>query len=483
MPKRSESRADVLAACSAIVGKNHLFHAPEDIASCLTDWRGRYHGRACALVRPGNAEEVSALIRLCRDWKIPVVPQGGNTGLAGGATPDESGNALVLQTGRLRSVCKVDAENASLTAEAGVTLKEAREAALSAGFLLPLSLASEGSCQIGGILATNAGGIHALRYGVARDLVLGLEAVLPDGEIWRGLSALRKDNRGYDLRNLLIGAEGTLGVITAASFKLFPAPKERLACWLNVDSPAVALTLLKEVRAVFDAALTAFELVCPLSFHLVRKHFPALLLPAAPCAQWHVLCELCDFQKDETAKASAISERAGEFFLAQIDAGTVRNAAVASSATEERKRRNLWQWRENISEAQKREGVSVKHDISLPLACVPEFLSDIDARLARVFPGVRHTAFGHLGDGNLHFNLSMPEAAANARFLSSEARANRLVYDRVYELGGSISAEHGIGQLKRDILPRYQSAAALKVMRKIKFALDPENLMNPGKLF
>jgi FAD/FMN-containing dehydrogenase len=368
----------------------------------------------------------------------------------------------------------VDAANHALTVEAGCTLAGVQAAAATAGRLFPLSLASEGSCQIGGNLATNAGGVQVLRYGAARDLTLGLEAVLPNGERWEGLTALRKNNTGYDLRHLLIGAEGTLGIITAAVLKLFPLPKNRVACWLGLASPAAALALLERTQAAFDARLTAFELICPLSFRLVREHFS--LTPPVSDAPWHVLCELSG---SEDEAADFLQTQAEHFFADCLERGAVKEGVVARSEAE---RQKLWAWRENISEAQKRAGVSIKHDIALPISRLAEFLERIAPLLAQEFPGIRHTAFGHLGDGNLHFNLSMPEAKANARLLEHEARANPLVYDLVHTLGGSISAEHGIGQLKREALRHYKSPAELAAMQAIKQALDPAGLMNPGKV-
>jgi FAD/FMN-containing dehydrogenase len=473
MPNPFDS-ARFLARLGNIVGPRHLLTDPEELAPFLTDWRGRYSGGALALARPGSTEETAALVRHCQLAGVPVVPQGGNTGLVGGATPDARGHALIIQTRRLNHLRAIDPINNTMIAEAGVTLAQARKFAQKAGRLFPLSLASEGSCQIGGNISTNAGGVQVLRYGAMRDLTLGLEAVLPDGEIWRGLNCLRKNNTGYDLKQLLIGAEGTLGIVTAAVLKLFPLPRHHLACWLGLPSPTAALTLLSWMQGIFDARLTAFELICPRAFYLVQKHFPRLTpLPPAP---WHVLCELSDCADDEESRLRTETEK----FLAGHLANGILQEAVLSRTEAERAR--FWQWRENISEAQKREGISIKHDIALPLSRVPEFLERIVPRLEKNFPGICHTAFGHLGDGNLHFNLSMPEPEANARLIKREAEANRLVYDLVHELSGSISAEHGIGQLKRALLPRYKTPTEITAMRAIKRALDPAGLMNPGKV-
>ncbi|MDR0233285.1 MAG: FAD-binding oxidoreductase [Zoogloeaceae bacterium] len=472
MPEFPESDRRLPETLAAIVGGEHLLTDPVELAPFLTDWRGRYHGRARALVRPGTAEEAAAAVRACFAARVPIVPQGGNTGLCGGATPDESGNAVMMQTRRMNRVRALDMENDILIAEAGCTLADVQAAARNAGRLFPLSLASEGSCQIGGNLATNAGGLQVLRYGMMRDLTLGVEAVLPSGEIWSGLHALRKNNAGYDLRHLLIGSEGTLGIFTAATLALFPLPRQTRTCWLGLASPEAAVTLLNKVRAEFDARLVAFELICPLGKELVARHFPGLSIPVD--APWSVLCELSD-----CSGATALAEQAEVFFAERLAQGELLGAALSRS---EREREAFWFWRERISEAQKREGVSVKHDIALPVSHVAEFLARIEPKLAARFPGVRHTAFGHLGDGSLHFNLSMPDTAENECLIACEAEANRIVYDCVDELGGSISAEHGIGQLKRDLLPRYKSPAALAAMRATKAALDPEGIMNPGKV-
>lgn len=461
-----------LERLAAIVGPGRLLTDPADLAPWLTDWRGRYTGRALGLARPGNSAEVQALVRACVAAGVPMVPQGGNTGLCGGATPDSSGKALIIQLGRLDRIRQLDAGNHTLVAEAGCTLANIQEAAAAAGRLFPLSLASEGSCQLGGNLSTNAGGVQVLRYGTTRDLVLGVEAVLPNGELWDGLKALRKNNTGYDLRHLLIGAEGTLGIITAAVLKLFPMPRSRVTCWLGVASPAAAVALLERTLEAFDARLTAFELVCPRSLGLVRQFMPGAV--AVPEAPWHVLCEFSGAGGDE-----ALQARVEEFLALGMEAGSPLAALLAQS---ESQRQGLWALRENISEAQKREGLSIKHDIALPITAIATFLERVAPRLEQVFPGIRHVAFGHLGDGNLHFNLSMAGRDANGALLQRQAEANRLVHDLVHELGGSISAEHGLGQLKREEIRRYKSPVELAAMAAIKGALDPLGLMNPGKV-
>ncbi|MDR0737311.1 MAG: FAD-binding oxidoreductase [Zoogloeaceae bacterium] len=462
----------ILEKIAAIVGARHLLTDPADFASSLIDWRGRYTGKALALARPGSAEEARAIVRACLAAGLPMQLQGGNTGLVGGATPDADGKTLLVQMSRLNRVREVDATGNTLTLEAGCTLAQAQAAASAEGRLFPLSLASEGSCQIGGNLATNAGGVQVLRYGAMRDLTLGVEAVLPNGELYAGLTALRKNNVGYDLRHLLIGAEGTLGLITAATLKLYSLPEAQVTFCLGVASPAAAIRLLNRTQTAFDAQLTAFELICPLSLELLRRHFSELALPTLS-APWHVLCEFSGSHADR------LPEKAENFIGRALEKNLAQDALLAQN---EAQRKAFWRMRENISEAQKREGVSIKHDIALPISRIDEFLDRVVPPLAAAFPGIRHTAFGHLGDGNLHFNLSMPEAKANARLLAQEAKANRIVYDRVDALGGSISAEHGIGRLKRELLLRYQSPARLSALRAIKQALDPGGLMNPGVL-
>lgn len=463
-----------LEKLAALVGPSFLVVDPEDLQPCLTDWRGRYTGRALGLVKPGSVAEVQGVVQACIDAGVPMVPQGGNTGLCGGATPDESGKALMIHLGRLNRIHDLDPVNHTLIAEAGCTLAQVQAAAEAAGLLFPLSLASEGSCQIGGNLSTNAGGVQVLRYGTTRDLVLGIQAVLPNGELWDGLRALRKNNTGYDLRHLLMGAEGTLGIITAAVLKLFPLPRVQVTCWLGVDSPADAIALLHEVQQHFDSRLTAFELVCPVSLGLVQRHIPgATRVPDAP---WHVLCEFNGNGADE----GYLQEAVQGFLQKRLEAGGgLREVVVAQSLSQ---RQGLWLLRENISEAQKQEGISIKHDIALPISRIPDFLRQVASRLEQVFPGVRAVTFGHLGDGNLHFNLSMPDAVRNPSFIARQSEVNQLVHDLVHELGGSISAEHGLGQLKREEILRYKSRAEMAAMGAIKKALDPQGLMNPGKV-
>ncbi|MEF8725121.1 MAG: FAD-binding oxidoreductase [Candidatus Accumulibacter delftensis] len=439
----------------------------------LGDWRGRYRGAAICVVRPATTAEVAAVVRACAQAGVAMLPQGGNTSLCGAATPGPEGDTVLISLSRLRRLRAIDPENNTMTVEAGCVLQTLQEAAAQAGRLFPLSLAAEGSCQIGGNLSTNAGGVQVLRYGNTRDLTLGLEVVLPSGEIWDGLRALRKDNTGYDLKHLFIGAEGTLGIITAAVLKLFPLPRARATAWLAIASPALAVRLLGDLQARFGALLTACELVSDVALGLVCKHFPTAQagFSASP---WYLLVELSGGDDDSSRR------QAFEAFLAEaLESGTISDAVVAQSGEQAQR---LWALREHIGEAQKIEGLSIKHDVSVPISRIPEFVERAGRELAQAFPDIRIVAFGHLGDGNLHYNQSQAAAGENAVFIAAQAAVNRIVYELVHELGGSISAEHGIGQLKREELLRYKSAVEMEMMRAIKRTLDPQGLMNPGKV-
>ena len=458
----------LVVALAGIVGVEHVLTADVDTAPYLTDWRGRYKGAARCVVRPGCTAEVAAVVRACAAAGAPIVPQGGNTSLCGAATPDNAGRAVVVILGRLNRIVAVDAKNNTISVEAGCPLAAVQEAARAVDRLFPLALASEGTCQIGGNLSTNAGGVQVLRYGNTRDLTLGLEVVLPNGEIWNGLRGLRKDNTGYDLKQLFIGAEGTLGIITGAVLKLFPLPKTQTTCWLNVASPSVAVDLLNRAKTEFDAQLTAFELVSETALGLVLKNIPATTRPTAS-SPWYILAEFSD----------AAPEAVERWLAAQLESGEVADGALAASQAQAAK---LWALRENISEAQKIEGISIKHDISVPVSAIPDFLETADAALAQAFPGIRVVAFGHVGDGNLHYNLSKPDAQDNAAFIAAQPEVNRIVHDTVHALNGSISAEHGIGQLKREEILRYKSPVEMALMRSVKQAIDPQGLMNPGKV-
>ncbi|MBS0546008.1 MAG: FAD-binding oxidoreductase [Proteobacteria bacterium] len=458
----------------AVLGREAVVTEPADMAAYLQDWRGRYRGAALAVVRPASAEEVAAVVRRCAQESVPIVPQGGNTGLCGGATPLGDGRSIVLSLSRMNSIRSIDADNNALCVEAGCTLAQIHAAAVAADRLFPLSLASEGSCQIGGNLSTNAGGVQVLRYGNARDMVLGLEVVLPDGRIWDGLRALRKDNTGYDLKHLFVGAEGTLGIITAAVLKLFPAISESTVAWVSVAHPAAAVTLLGRLRGACGDRVTAFEIIGRNALDLVVRHIPASRPPLADSGPWSVLIELSD-----TLRGSSLGEVFEAALADALGSGLVRDAVIATTPAQAQA---LWRLRESISEAQRVEGISIKHDISVPVSRIPAFLERADAALKAQWPDVRIVAFGHIGDGNLHYNLSKAVAQDNAAFIALTPQVNRIIHDLVVELGGSISAEHGLGQLKREEILRYKSAVELDMMRAIKKALDPRGLMNPGKV-
>ena len=464
---------DLTTLREAFAGR--LFTEPADMAPYLTDWRRKWTGQALAVAQPDTAADAAAVVRWCHDHRVPVVPQGGNTGLSGGATPDGSGRALVLSLTRLNKVRRIDAVNNTIEVEAGVTLLQVQEAAREAGRLFPLSLAAEGSCTIGGNLASNAGGVQVLRYGNARDLCLGLEVVTPSGELWDGLRALRKNNTGYSLRDLYIGSEGTLGVITAATLKLFPLPAAQVVAFVAVPSPTAAVALLQQAQAQLGAALTACELMSDTCIGLVEKHVEAARLPLDQRSPWYLLIEVSDTQSEAHANAAleSLMEQAFEHEWAS-DAVVSQNLSQFQA---------LWALREDISESQGAEGKTIKHDIALPISAIANFIERTGSQLASAFPGQRLVVFGHVGDGNLHYNLSPAEGDTDsARFTALEGPVNRLVHDAVNAFDGSISAEHGLGVLRRDESARYKSTAELALMRAIKQALDPHNLMNPGKV-
>ncbi len=440
------------------------------LAPFCTDWRGRYTGQPLCVVLPDTTEAVAAVVSACTAAGVPVVPQGGNTGLCGGATP--IGGEVLISLRRLNRIRAVDVDNNAITVEAGCTLQAVQEAATSVDRWFPLSLAAEGSATIGGNLSTNAGGVQVLRYGNARDLTLGLEVVLADGRIWNGLRALRKDNTGYDLKHLFIGAEGTLGLITAATLKLFPQPQEMATAWVAVASPLAAVQLLGDLRAVVGDNVTAFELVDRTSLELVLQHVKNAHAPLQAQHDWYVLIELSGAQ-------DSLHNRLEQVLQGSFDSGRVSDAVLAKS---EAQSQALWALRENISEAQKIEGISIKHDIALPVSHIAAFIQRAGEALKAVSPDVRIVCFGHVGDGNLHYNLSKVDAQSNEDFIAQTPEINRIVYHLVCELGGSISAEHGLGQLKRNEVLQYKSPTEMDLMRSVKAALDPQGLMNPGKL-
>ncbi|AOB29771.1 2-hydroxyacid dehydrogenase [Bordetella sp. H567] len=465
-----------LAELQALLGADQVLTGG-DTDSYTLDWRGRYRGRALAVVRPDSAESVAAVVRLCARHGVPVVPQGGNTGLCGGATPADDGKAVVLSLARLNRVRAIDTDNDTITVEAGCILQAVQQAAEQAGRLFPLSLAAEGSCTIGGNLATNAGGTQVLRYGNTRDLTLGLEVVTPDGEVWHGLRGLRKDNTGYDLRDVYIGSEGTLGIITAATLKLFPLPVARCTALLAVPDVEAGVRLLGRARQGFGAALTGFELMAGNCLQAVVRLFPQQRLPfSGESAQspWFALLELSDSESEAHAR-----ERFETVLGEAIEAGLATDAAIAENITQSRA---LWHLRESIPLAEAELGKSIKHDVSLPISRIADFVRTTNALLQQNFPGVGHVIFGHLGDGNLHYNVTRAAGQEEAALLARQPHIYGVVHDSVHAHGGSISAEHGVGQLKIDELPRYKDPVELALMRRIKKALDPAGIMNPGKV-
>ncbi len=443
----------------------------------LVDWRGRYSGRALAVVRPGSTEQVASVVKWCVANKVPMVPQGGNTGLCGGATPDDSGSALVVSLNRLNQIRSIDTDNDTMVVEAGCILQAVQQAARDAQRLFPLSLAAEGSCTIGGNLATNAGGTQVLRYGNTRELVLGIEVVTAEGEIWHGLRGLRKDNTGYDLRNLYMGSEGTLGIITAATLKLYPMPVAQCTALLGLNSVADAVALLSMARNGFGPALTGFELIAGNCLHGVVQCYPEQRIPFdGESAQlpWYALLELSDSESAGHAR-----ERFEAIVGDALEAGLVVDAVIAENIAQSKA---LWHLRESIPLSEKAFGKNIKHDVSIPVSKMAEFVQTTNAALQAHWPGVEHIVFGHLGDGNLHYNVAKGTAYEEAQLLEQQKAVYQLVHDSVHRFGGSISAEHGVGQLKRDALPQYKDPVEMALMRRIKEALDPHGLMNPGKV-
>ncbi|MEP9385775.1 FAD-binding oxidoreductase [Mesorhizobium sp. KR9-304] len=460
---------------AAIVGDAHALRAEADIGPYLREPRGLWSGRSPLVLRPGSVEEVSRILALATETRTPIVPQGGNTGLVGGQMPHATGNEIVVSLSRLNRIREIDPQSNTVTAEAGVVLEALHRAVDAADRLYPLSLASQGSCQIGGNLSSNAGGTAVLAYGNTRELCLGVEVVLPTGAVFDDLRKLKKDNTGYDLKNLFVGAEGTLGIITAAVLKIFPKPKGRKVVWVSVLSPSAALELLSLALNVAGANLTAFELVADIAVEFVVRHIPGTVRPLSDWP-WHLLVEVSSGRSQEDAEQ--LSE---ELFDSALfgDAMATFDAVVATSVAQERA---FWALRENISDAQKPEGASIKHDISVPVAAIPEFIARAALEVERVCPGARVVCFGHMGDGNLHYNVSQPVGADPQAFLSLYRPMNKAVHDIVRDLGGSISAEHGIGQLKREELLATAPAVGIELMRRIKAAFDPAGIMNPGKV-
>jgi FAD/FMN-containing dehydrogenase len=457
----------------ALIGADGVLTADADTAPFLVDLRRLYHGSALAVALPRDVGQVSHIVAWCNQRRVGLVPQGGNTGYCGGATPDESGRQLLLSLRRLNRIRGVDADNFSLTAEAGCVLASVQQAADAAERFFPLSLGSEGSCQIGGNLATNAGGVNVVRYGMARDLVLGIEAVLPDGQVFDGLKSLRKDNTGYDLKSLLVGSEGTLGVITAATLKLWPQMRSSATAIVAIAAPADAIRLLGVLKAQAGERLSSFELLPRIAIELTMRHISGVTDPLTTVYPWYILCELT------SAAVEPLEELLQQTLADAAERSLLLDAALATS---ERVRAAFWRLRESVPEAQRHAGLSFKHDISVPVASLPAFISAASLWVhTHVNDGVL-VCYGHAGDGNLHFNVSCIDAARNESFLAQEPQLRRAIHDLVAKFSGSISAEHGIGRLKRDELVRYASPVALGAMRAIKQALDPNGIMNPGKL-
>ena len=465
---------DLLACFAGIVGEAHILTRPEDQAGYLREWRDRYVGKALAVLRPGSTDEVSRILALAHEHGIGIVPQGGNTGLVGGQIPSARGDEIVLSLSRLKKVRAVDADGGTMIVEAGVTLSEAQSVAESVGRLFPLSLASEGSAQIGGVLATNAGGTAVLAYGNARNLCLGLEAVLADGRVWQSLRTLKKDNTGYDLRDLLIGSEGTLGIITAAALKILPRPAEVATAIVALVSPESALKLFRLAEETAGGTLTAFEFWSRLPMQFALTHMPNTRDPFSTKHPWYALLEI----SSSTAGGGTAGLLEGLLTIA-TERGIMSDAALAASLQQAR---DFWTLRESMSEAQKGAGGSIKHDISVPIARIPDFLQRAAPVVEKVCPGARPVPFGHFGDGNLHYNVSQPQGMDKAQYLALWDQMSDAVHTLVAEMDGSISAEHGIGQMKRAALVRFKSPIELDMMRAVKKALDPKGILNPGKV-
>ncbi len=455
------------------IGADHVL-LDDAAASYAIDWRKRYFGKPLAVTRPRTTEEVAAIVKSCAEHRAPVVPQGGNTGLCGGATADDSGTAVVINLSRMNQVRSIDIANQTITVEAGCVLANLQSAAQEAGMLFPLSLASEGTAQIGGNLSTNAGGTAVLRYGNTRDLTLGLEVVLADGTVWDGLRGLRKDNTGYDMKQMFIGAEGTLGIITAAVMKLYAWPRTRITAIAALNDAHAVLTLFDQAQQHLGLTLTGFEQYSQLCVDLVIKHFPGSVAPTSERHPYYVLIEVSDPAID-----SDCGTRLEALLQSALESGTVVDAVVAQNETQVR---SMWTLRDVISEAQSRDGPVIKHDVSVPISAIAEFTTVTDEKIARAFPGVRMVTFGHVGDGNLHYNVAPAEGADPQAFAQLGTAISRLVHDSTAAFNGSISAEHGLGQYKRGDILRYKSAAEMALMHAVKHALDPLGIMNPGKV-
>jgi FAD/FMN-containing dehydrogenase len=468
-----DAQAQMIAEAGQKLGPKAVLTDPREIEPWVTDWRGRVHGASPAILAPASTEEVQVIVRLAAQHRVALVPQGGNTGMAAGATPPADGSAVLLSMRRMNRIRSISAEDRLAVVEAGVVLATLHDAAHDVGMRFPLTIGSRGSCTVGGLTSTNAGGTQVLKFGMMRALVAGVEAVLPDGSIHSGLSGLKKDNRGYSLDQLLIGAEGTLGVITAVALRLVPAIASRAVAWAGVDSPAEALELLRFLEAR-TTAVEGFELVPQDSLDLVLKHVPNTRPPLSGTHAWHALVEATT--ADPTDDINAELER---LLADALQQGIIGDAALAAN---EAQAEAFWKLRDTISEAERAEGQTLAHDVSVPVSDMPRFITDAAAEVERKFPGVIASGFGHLGDGNIHFNVSQPVGADKAAFLARWDDVNRAVHALVVDLGGSISAEHGIGLAKRDLLPAVKDPVELSLMREVKRMLDPTGIMNPGKV-
>jgi FAD/FMN-containing dehydrogenase len=466
--------AEVVERLKAVVGVAGYLDDPTDVAPYCKSWRDDWVGRVPIVLRPKSTEEVAAVVKICADAGVAIVPQGGNTGLTGGGQPHSDMSEVIVATSRLNRIRAVDTVNETITVEAGVVLKSIQEAADRADRLFPLSLGAEGSCQIGGNIATNAGGVQVLRYGNTRNLVTGLEVVLPDGSVWNGLRGLRKDNTGYDMKQLFIGAEGTLGIITAAVLRLFPKPTASETAWVALDSPAAAVALLGHMRAHMGDAISAFELMARLIIDLLLAGVPGHEDPLSAVSPWYVLMDVTS-----QGPPGSLHEPLSEALAGAQEAGIIRDALIASSGAQAAK---LWKMRESLVEAQVSAGGTIAHDVSVPVSRIAEFIERANAAVVGAYPSVRPCAFGHVGDGNMHYNPIRPRDWDGARFKQERPHVNRIVHDLVVELGGSISAEHGIGQSRLAELAHYKSQIEIEMMRAVKRALDPEGIMNPGKV-
>ncbi|MFA6021519.1 MAG: FAD-binding oxidoreductase [Rhodospirillales bacterium] len=462
----------LVATLQQLIGANHVLTDPADIAPYLREERGTFDSRALAVARPGTVEDVSAIVKACAQANVSIVPQGGNTGLVGGAV--SRGDQIILSLGRTNRLRAIDPANRALTVEAGCTLARIQTVADEAGLHFPLSMASEGSCQIGGNLSTNAGGTAVLRYGNAKEFVLGLEVVLADGQIWNGLKALRKDNTGYDLKQLFLGSEGTLGIITAASLKLYAKPRETVTALLGIASPAAALRLLARLQGASGDQVTGFEMMARSSLDFVLRHIPGTQDPLSAAYPWYLLAEMTTSRAD--AGLEALMERE---LASAIEEGLAEDGVIAASLSQ---REKLWKLRESIPEAQKHEGGSLKHDISVPISAIPEFLDRATRVVEALIPGIRPCPFGHVGDGNLHYNLTQPMGMDKQAYLANRERVSQTVHDIVQDLGGSFSAEHGVGLLKLPDMARYKTSIERDLMKRLKQAIDPGHLFNPGKV-